>query len=313
MNWLRSILLPVQGTDYAARMDNLFLFILFVCTFFFLLVVGLIFFFILRYRRRGPGEVTPHITHNLKLEVVWTVVPLLIVMVIFVWGFSGYMDVSVAPAGALEIQVTAKQWVWQFEYPNGTRTVNEIHVPVGKPVKLVMSSEDVIHGFYVPSFRIKADVLPNRYTSLWFTPTREGVHLLECTQYCGEGHSRMAGKIYVDSEAKYQDWLENGDQSTKSMPLKDLGAQLYTSRGCVACHSLDGTRGQGPSFKGIWGEMHEMSDGKSVLVDENYVRESILQPQAKIREGYKGIMPTFQGVLRDREIQAIIEFIKSQK
>jgi cytochrome c oxidase subunit 2 len=313
MNWLRSILLPVQGTDYAARMDNLFLFILFVCTFFFLLVVGLIFFFILRYRRRGPGEVTPHITHNLKLEVVWTVVPLLIVMVIFVWGFSGYMDVNVAPAGALEIQVTAKQWVWQFEYPNGTRTVNEIHVPVGKPVKLVMSSEDVIHGFYVPSFRLKADVLPNRYTALWFTPTREGVHLLECTQYCGEGHSRMAGKIYVDTEAKYQDWLENGDRSTQSMPLKDMGAQLYATRGCVTCHSLDGTRGQGPSFKGIWGETHEMTGGPSVLVDENYVRESILQPQAKIREGYKGIMPTFQGVLRDREIQALIEYIKSQK
>ena len=313
MNWLRSILLPVQGTDYAARMDNLFLFILLVTTFFFLLVVGLIFYFILRYRRRGPGEVTPHITHNLKLEVVWTVAPLLIVMVIFVWGFSGYMDVNVAPAGALEIQVTAKQWVWQFEYPNGTRTVNEIHVPVGKPVKLVMSSEDVIHGFYVPSFRLKADVLPNRYTALWFTPTREGVHLLECTQYCGQGHSQMAGKIYVDTDAKYQDWLENGDQSTKSMPLKDLGAQLYATRGCIACHSLDGTRGQGPSFKGIWGETHEMAGGPSVLVDENYVRESILQPQAKIRAGYKGIMPTFQGVLRDREIQALIEFIKSQK
>jgi cytochrome c oxidase subunit 2 len=313
MNWLRSILLPVQGTDYATRMDNLFLFILFVCTFFFLLVVGLIFYFILRYRRRGPGEVTPHITHNLKLEVVWTVVPLLIVMVIFVWGFRGYMDMSVAPAGALEIQVTAKQWVWQFEYANGTRTINEIHVPVGKPVKLVMSSEDVIHGFFVPSFRLKADVLPNRYTTLWFTPTREGVHLLECTQYCGKGHSQMEGKIYVDSDAKYQDWLENGDRSTQSMPLKDLGAQLYTTRGCVACHSLDGTRGQGPSFKGIWGEKHEMTGGPPVLVDENYVRESILQPQAKIRAGFKGIMPTFQGVLRDREIQAIMEFIKSQK
>jgi cytochrome c oxidase subunit 2 len=313
MNWLRSILLPVQGTDYAARMDNLFLFILLVTTFFFLLVLGLVLYFILRYRRRGPGEITPHITHNLKLEVIWTVVPLLIVMVIFVWGFSGYMDVNVAPAGALEIQVTAKQWVWQFEYPNGTRTINEIHVPVGKPVKLVMSSEDVIHGFYVPSFRIKADVLPNRYTALWFTPTREGVHLLMCTQYCGKGHSQMAGKIYVDTDAKYQDWLENGDQSTKSMPLKDLGAQLYATRGCIACHSLDGTRGQGPSFKDIWGETHEMSDGKSVLVDENYVRESILVPGAKVRLGFKNIMPTFQGVLRDREIQALIEFIKSQK
>jgi len=313
MNWLRSILLPVQGTDYSTRVDDLFLFILLVSTFFFLLVVGLIFYFILRYRRRSPGEVTPHITHNLKLEIVWTVVPLLLVMAIFAWGFRGYMDMSVAPAGALEIQVTAKQWLWQFEYANGTRTINEIHVPVGKPVKLVMSSEDVIHSFYVPSFRIKADVLPNRYTSLWFTPTREGVHLLECAEYCGGGHSRMEGKIHVDTEAKYQDWLENGDQSTQAMPLKDLGAQLYTSRGCAACHSLDGKRGQGPSFKGIWGQTHAMASGSSILVDENYVRRSMLQPQAEIRQGYQGIMPTFQGVLRDREIQALIEFIKSQQ
>ncbi|MBS1223105.1 MAG: cytochrome c oxidase subunit 2 [Proteobacteria bacterium] len=252
MNWLRSILLPAQGTAYSTRVDDLFLFILLVSTFFFLLVVGLIFYFILRYRRRSPGE-------------------------------------------------------------NGTRTINEIHVPVGKPVKLVMSSEDVIHSFYVPSFRIKADVLPNRYTSLWFTPTREGVHLLECAEYCGGGHSRMEGKIHVDTEAKYQDWLENGDQSTQAMPLKDLGAQLYTSRGCAACHSLDGKRGQGPSFKGIWGQTHAMASGSSILVDENYVRRSMLQPQAEIRQGYQGIMPTFQGVLRDREIQALIEFIKSQQ
>jgi cytochrome c oxidase subunit 2 len=313
MSWLRSILLPVEGTQYAGKVDDLYMFILFVSGFFFLLVVGLLAFFLLRYRRRGPDDVTPHITHNFKLEVLWIVVPLLLVMVIFFWGFHGYLDATVPPANALEIQVTAKRWVWQFEYPNGTRTVNELHIPVGKPVKLIMSSEDVIHSFFVPSFRLKADVLPNRYTQLWFTPTREGMHTLLCSQYCGTGHSRMGGKIWVDTDAKYQNWLENGDQSTQSMPLPELGAQLYQARGCATCHSLDGTRGQGPSFKGIFGQQHRMTDGKTFLVDENYIRTSILQPQAEIRESFEGIMPTFQGVLREREILALIEFIKSQK
>ena len=313
MSWLRSIMLPAQGTQYAGRVDDLYMFITFVSLFFFLLVTGLLGFFIVRYRRRGPNDVTPDITHNFKLEVAWTVIPLLLVMVIFFWGFHGYLDATVPPAGALEIQVTARRWVWQFEYPNGTRTVNELHIPVGKPVKLVMSSEDVIHGFFVPSFRLKADVLPNRYTQLWFTPTQEGMNALMCTQYCGTGHSSMGGKIWVESEAKYQEWLENGDASAQSMPLKDLGATLYASRGCASCHSLDGKRGQGPSFKGLFGEQVRMIDGKTLLIDENFIRAKILQPQAEVREGYQNIMPSFQGVLRDREILALVEFIKSQK
>jgi cytochrome c oxidase subunit 2 len=313
MDWLRSVLLPVQGSHYARSVDDLFLFIMFVSAFFFLLVVGLLLFFILRYRRRGPHEVTPHIAENFKLEVVWTVFPLVVVMVIFFWGFRGYMDATVAPADSLELHVTARQWLWQFEYPNGTRTINEIHLPVGKPVKLIMTSDDVIHSFFVPSFRLKADVLPNRYTELWFTPTREGMHVLLCAEYCGRGHSDMSGKIWVESEDQYQDWLEKGDQTAQSMPLAQLGRMLYESRGCATCHSLDGTRGQGPSFKGIFGEQQRTTSGPPVLVDENYVRESILQPQAKIVEGYQPIMPTFQGVLKEREIQALIEFIKSQK
>jgi cytochrome c oxidase subunit 2 len=312
MDWLRSLLLPVEGTLYARKVDDLYLFITFVSAFFFLLVTGLLAVFILRYRRRRPDEVTPHITENFKLEVVWTVIPLLLVMFIFFWGFHGYMEATVAPADAMEIQVTAKRWLWEFEYPNGTRTINEIHVPVGKPVKLVMSSDDVIHSFFVPSFRLKTDVLPNRYTELWFTPTREGMHTIFCAEYCGRGHSDMSGKIWVDSEAQYQDWLERGDESAQSMPLAELGAVLYQSRGCATCHSLDGTRGQGPSLKAIFGEQHRMTDGKVFLVDENYLRNSILQPQSEIREGYQGIMPTFQGVLRDREILALIEFIKAQ-
>ncbi|MFB3779245.1 MAG: cytochrome c oxidase subunit II [Bryobacteraceae bacterium] len=313
MDWLRSLLLPVEGSLYARKVDNLYLFITFLSAFFFLLICGLLTVFILRYRRRRPDEVTPHITENFKLEMVWTIIPLFLVMVIFFWGFHGYMEATVAPADALEIQVTAKRWLWQFEYPGGTRTINEIHVPVGKPVKLIMSSEDVIHSFYVPSFRVKSDVLPSRYTELWFTPTREGMHTIFCAEYCGRGHSDMSGKIWVDSESQYQEWLENGDQAAQTMPLAQLGAVLYETRGCATCHSLDGSRGQGPSFKGIFGERQRMANGQTFLVDENYLRESILEPQAKVVEGYQPIMPTFQGLLRDREILALVEFIKAQK
>jgi cytochrome c oxidase subunit 2 len=293
--------------------DDLYLLITLISAVFFLIVTGLLAWFILRYRRRSPDDVTPHITENFKLEVAWTVGPLLIVILIFFLGFHSYMEATVPPADAMEIQVTGRRWLWQFEYPNGARTVNELHVPVGKPVKLVMSSDDVIHSFYVPSFRLKADLLPNRYTEMWFTPTREGTHTIFCAEYCGRGHSDMSGKILVESEARYQERLEKGDEVSQAMPLTQLGALLYESRGCNTCHSLDGSRGQGPSLKGIFGARVRMADGQTVLVDENYLRESMLQPQAKVVEGYQAIMPTFQGLLRDREMLALIEFIKSQK
>jgi cytochrome c oxidase subunit 2 len=176
-----------------------------------------------------------------------------------------------------------------------------------------MTSEDVIHSFFVPTFRVKQDVVPGTYTQLWFQASEPGLHQLLCTQYCGKGHSDMLGKIYVDDEKKYKDWLENGGDAGKNMPLAQFGALLYQSRGCQTCHSLDGTRGEGPSFKGVFGHEVKLSTGNSVMADENYVRESILQPQAKIVASFEPIMPTFQGMLREREIQALIEFVKEQK
>ncbi|MGE5648181.1 MAG: cytochrome c oxidase subunit II [Acidobacteriota bacterium] len=311
--WIRSIIVPVQGTAYAGQVDSLYLFLIWVTIFFFLLVAGLIAVFVLKYRRRAAGGLTPDISHNTALEVVWTVIPLALVIVIFFWGFRSYMEAQVAPADALEIQVSAKKWVWVFEYPDGTRSLNEMHVPLGKPVKLVMNSEDVIHSFYVPTFRIKQDVVPNRYTTLWFDATEPGMHRLLCAEYCGRGHSDMGGKIFVDDEAKYRDWLENGGDAGKNMPLAQFGAMLYQSRGCETCHSLDGSRAEGPSFKGVFGHEVRLADGKSVLADENYIRESILQPQAKVVAGFQPVMPTFQGMLREREINALVEFIKEQK
>jgi cytochrome c oxidase subunit 2 len=313
MSWLRSILLPPEGSAYAAQHDTFFIAIVLLSVFFFLLIAGLVTYFVWRYRRRGAMDITPNMTYNYQLEIVWTVIPLIIVIGIFFWGFHGFVNATTAPGDSMEVQVIARKWLWQFEYPDGTRTINELHVPVGRPVRLIMSSEDVIHSFYVPSFRIKKDVVPNMYTELWFQPREEGVHQLLCAEYCGTGHSDMMGKIYVDSEAKFQEWQEMGDATTRDMPLADLGAMLYESRGCNVCHSLDGTRLDGPSFQGIFGETHQFSDGTSVVVDENYIRQSILEPQAKIRSGFQGIMPTFQGLLRDREISALVEFIKAQQ
>lgn len=311
--WIRSIIVPVEGTAYAGQVDRLYVFLIWVTIFFFVLVAGLLARFVIKYRRRGPEDRTPHITHNSLLEAVWTFLPLALVIFIFFWGFRSYMEAQVSPGDALEIQVTAKKWVWTFEYPDGTRSLNELHVPLGKPVKLIMTSEDVIHSFFVPTFRIKQDVVPNTYTQLWFQATQPGKHQLFCAEYCGKGHSDMGGKVIVDDEKAYADWLANGGDAGKSMPLAQFGAMLYQSNGCKTCHSLDGTRGEGPSFKGVFGHPVKFTDGKSLIADENYIRESILQPQAKVVAGFEPVMPTFQGMLREREINALVEFIKEQK
>jgi cytochrome c oxidase subunit 2 len=211
----------------------------------------------------------------------------------------------------MEIIVTGKKWLWEFEYPDGTRSLNDLHVPVNKPVKLIMHAEDVIHSFYVPAFRLKRDVLPGRYTELWFTATEPGVHQVYCTEYCGKGHSDMLARIYVDTPEEYEVFLREGDEQVRKMPLKDLGKLVYENKGCATCHSIDGSRGQGPSFKGIWGKTERGANGKEYLVDENYIRESILMPNAVVVQGYEPIMPTFQGLLREREILGVIEYIKS--
>lgn len=313
MNWFRDLVLPTNASTLAGDVDNLFIAITLLGVFFFVLILGLLVFFLLNYRRKKPTDVTPHITHNFALEVTWSVLPLLMLIGVFFWGFHSYLKASVAPGEAMEIQVTAKKWVWSFEYPDGTRTINELHVPINKPVRLVMTSEDVIHSFFVPNFRVKHDVVPGRYTEVWFQPTVLGAHQVFCTEYCGKGHSDMLAKVYVDDAATYAKWLQEGDEFTRTAPLPEVGKLVYENKGCSTCHSLDGTRGQGPSWKGIYGQTHTMTDGQKILVDENYMRESILEPQKHIVQGFEGIMPTFQGVLRERELKGVIEFIKKQK
>lgn len=306
-------MLPVQGSTHAKGVDDLYMFIFWLSVVFFLIVTALIGAFVVKYRRRGPNDRTGNLTHHMGLELTWSIIPLILCIFIFFWGFRDYMTATVAPGDAMEINIVGEKWLWTFEYPNGMRSIGSLHVPVGKPVKLIMQSKDVLHSFYIPAFRIKMDVLPNRYTEQWFQSDEPGVYDVQCAEYCGKGHSQMNAKIYVDTPAKYEDFLENGDEEMRKMPLAELGKLIYETRGCITCHSLDGSRGQGPSWKGVFGAEHKMADGRTFKVDENYLRTSILEPQAMIVQGYEGIMPTYQGLMRDREILAVIEFIKAQK
>jgi len=249
------------------------------------------------------------------LEIIWSVVPLLMCVGIFFWGLVGYFDYSVAPGEAMEIQITAKQWLWQFAYPDGTLTVNDLHVPANKPVKFVMTSEDVIHDFYVPDMRVKNDIVPGRYTEEWFTPTMMGKHDITCAEYCGKGHSDMRAVLTVENDADFAKFMETGgtewEDYFKNHKEADWGKIQWERKGCNSCHNLDGTRSKGPSWKGIWGKHEKLTGGGTVLVDAAYVRESMLSPTAKVVDGFEPVMPTFQGLLRENEIKGLIAFIQS--
>jgi cytochrome c oxidase subunit II len=294
--------------------DNLYMFLFWLSVALFLGIAVPAIYFSWRYRYK-PGRVTPHQTHNTLLEILWSAGPLILCVGIFFWGLNGWMKYSVAPGESMEIQVTAKKWQWAFEYPDGTRTLNEIHVLANKPVRFVMTSEDVLHDFFVPDMRVKHDIVPGRYTGVWFTPTVMGEHHVTCAEYCGKGHSDMQAKLYVDTQDQFDKFMLTGGtewEDYKGKPA-DWGRLQYERKGCQTCHSVDGSKTAqgGPSWKGIWGEMVTMNDGQQVLVDAAYVRESMMQPAAKIVKGYEPIMPTFQGLLRETEIQGLIAYIKS--
>jgi cytochrome c oxidase subunit II len=308
-------LLPPAASTGADAHDALFYFVLAVTAFFFLLVIGLVAWFTIRYRQRKPGQRTSGVSHNRRLEVAWAVIPSAVLVVIFGWGFKGFLDLSVPPADALEVRVTAQKWAWAFEYPReGIRTSKELVVPVNRPVKLTMSSLDVIHGFYVPAFRIKRDVLPNRYTVTWFQATETGQYDLLCTQYCGTGHSSMLGRIVVKPEAEFKEWVDaGGGMSGKGLSSVEFGKLLFDKEGCNTCHSLDGSPKTGPSLLDRYGSRELLEGGSEVVIDDNYVRESLMDPAAKVVKGFQPVMPTYRGRLNDRQIDALIDFVKSLK
>ena len=310
MEWLRSLLLPPQGSEFAKEIDVMYMAILYLSIVLFLGIVLAILYFSWRYRY-VPGRATPHQTHNTRLEIIWTVLPIIICIGLFFWGIDGYMKFAVGPGEAMEVQVTAKKWLWQFEYPDGTRSVNEMHIPANKTVHLVMTSEDVLHDFYVPDMRVKRDIIPGRYSEYWFTPTAVGLHVATCAEYCGKGHSDMHAKLFVDTPEKFADWMATGGDEWKNHTPEERGRIQWEQKGCMTCHTIDGAKSKGPTWKGIWGKPVKLNNGTSVLVDENYVRESMMQPGAKIVDGFENIMPTFQGLLRENEIRGLVAFIKS--
>jgi cytochrome c oxidase subunit 2 len=305
-----SFWMPPARSTMAGAVDQLFYLILWISVFFFLLILGLMIYFVVRYRRGRRSDAPGGPTQHLALELTWTAIPLAIVIVIFAIGLRNVLRLTTPPANAYKIDVVAQKWAWAFTYPNG-HVDKDLHVPVDTPILLVMNSPDVIHSFFVPAFRVKQDIIPGRYVKTWFEATEPGEYILYCAEYCGTGHSTMNAQVVVHPANEFDVWLEEAGNLTQKMSPVELGKRIHSVRGCGQCHSLDGSAGQGPTFLGIYGREHLMSDGEKVLVDENYIRESILNPRARIVKGWEAVMPTYQGQLKDDEIFAIIEFIRS--
>jgi cytochrome c oxidase subunit 2 len=305
--WSGTPLFPAGASTMASRVDALYFFVLAVAAFFSLLIAGLIVFFAVTYRRRTPASVGTSVHGGMMLEVGWIVIPSLITVVIFVWGASVFFAMSRPPDETLNIYVVGKQWMWKFQHLDGQREIDELHVPVGRPVKLIMTSEDVIHDVFVPAFRVKADVLPGRYTYLWFQATKAGRYRLFCAEYCGTRHYGMTGEVIVMEPTEYQTWLSGGAAEGS---LASAGSKLFVDLACNTCHRPD-AQGRGPVLQGLFGKTVTTQSGETVTVDEAYVRESILHPSAKVVSGYQPIMPTFQGVVSEEQLLQLVEYVKS--
>ena len=302
--------MPPQASEVAQSVDALYAFLLIASFISCVLVIGGLIWFAIKYRRNTADQKTAYISHNTTLEFLWSFIPFVIFMVVFVWGWVVYHKLRAMPEDALEIAVQAQKWSWTFTYKNGRSIGNEVYVPVGQNVRLVMASSDVLHSFYLPAFRTKQDVVPGMYTSLSFKAEAEGTYQVFCAEYCGDAHSAMLAKVHVVSREKFDNWLANDPY--KGLSPVDIGRKVYESR-CLACHTLTDAKNVGPGFKGLFGKTEKVEGGE-VKVDENYLRESILNPNASIVAGFpKGIMPTFAGQLSEAEIMGMIDFIKSLK
>jgi cytochrome c oxidase subunit 2 len=303
--------MPPAVTGIAGQVDNLYSFLLWTSFIGCAILLGGMIFFVMKYKRRTDTDKTPYISHNTFLEFLWSFIPLVLFLVMFGWGWNIYHQMREMPENALEVHVFGRQWSWEFVYKSGKTSGSEFVVPVNTPVKLLMTSKDVLHSFYIPSMRIKQDVVPGRYTALWFTAEKLGDFQIFCAEYCGTTHSGMLAKMKVVTQADYEKWIQENEDG---MTLAEKGQKYYSDKGCVACHSIDGSAKVGPSWKGIFKKEHEMDDGLKVIADENYLRESILNSNAKTVKGFgKGVMPSYQGQLTEDQVNALIEFIKSLK
>jgi cytochrome c oxidase subunit 2 len=300
--------MPEQASNFAFEVDLFYLFLIALTTLFTIGIAAAAIYFLVKYRRRSQGEIPEQIEGAMKLEITWTVIPFLISMFIFAWGAKLYYQMYTDPKDALEIFVTGKQWMWRAQHQDGQREINELHVPVGRKVKLTMTSEDVLHAYYIPAFRTKTDVVPGRYTMTWFTATKPGAYHLFCAEYCGTKHSGMIGTIYALEPGDYENWLTTG--SAEKLEPAVVGREIFTTQGCVNCHKEDNS-GRAPTLVGVYGKSVKLSDGSSVVADDAYIRESIVNPHAKTVAGYPQLMSTYQGLLNEEQILYLNAYIKS--
>ena len=300
-------LLPERASNFAPDVDHLMYYLVGVSAFFIVLIFAAIFYFAIRYRRRSEHDLPEPIHASLALEIAWSVIPFGLTMIMFAWGANIFFKESRPPKDAMQVYVVAKQWMWKIQHMEGQREINELHIPVGRPVKLTMTSEDAIHSFFVPAFRTKQDVVPGRYSTTWFTATKPGKYHLFCAEYCGTKHSGMTGWVYAMEPQDYQAWLSGGRAFGS---LAENGEKLFQELACGNCHKADGS-GRCPSLVGLYGRDVLLADGRSITADEAYLRESILRPDAKIVAGFQPLMPTFQGLVTEEGVLQLIEYIKS--
>jgi cytochrome c oxidase subunit II len=300
-------LFPEQASTMAGRVDALYLFLIAISVFFGLLIATLVVTFAVKFRRRSDNERPQPIHGSTALELTWTLIPLGIVMVIFLWGAEVFFAMARVPPGTMNVYVVGKRWMWKTQHMTGQREINELHVPVGVPVKLTLTSEDVIHSFFVPAFRIKKDVVPGRYVTTWFQATRAGTYHLFCAEYCGTKHSGMIGTVTVMEPAAFQSWLSGGATGTS---LAAAGEKLFTDLACVTCHRGD-TEARGPKLEGLFGRPVSLANGERVVADEAYVRESIVNPTARIVAGFQPVMPAYQGLVSEEGLMQLVAYIES--
>jgi len=300
--------LPRGASTVSGDVDMLFNIVMWICIFFFVLVTVLLLLFVVMYRHRPGVKRSTAAEHSTLLELTWTLIPSIIVVFLYYYGFRQYMNMVIEPPNAYEITATGKMWQWSFTYPTGVET-NELHVPVNVPVRVILQSNDVIHSLYIPAFRVKKDVVPGRFNRLWFQATDNGQYDIYCTDYCGTNHSTMRSTAVVESQADFDKWMKITIDTNNNLPPVQKGKKLYMTQGCAQCHTLDGTRLVGPSWKDMWGRTEQLESGPDIVVNAPYVTESILLPQAKIVKGYPPSMPPFQ--LKPADISALMEFMKS--
>jgi cytochrome c oxidase subunit II len=314
---LANFWMPTDASTAGRGVDNLFAFILWVSVAFFGLIAALLVYFAFRYRHREGVRRSMAAGHSTALELIWTIIPLILVLIMFYYGFADYLGEAVEPPNALEIRVTGRKWSWQFTHPGPTMPVvqPELYVPYNKPVRMILESDDVIHSLYIPAFRLKKDVVPGRYNQFWFQATEIGTFQIFCAEYCGRDHSQMLSKVHVLPEPEWRaKMLELSRWDDKMSPIA-AGEQLYRTRGCMGCHSIDGSRTTGPSFKDLYGSKVVLDTGATVPADDAYILESIFDPNAKVRQASptypRGIMPSFRGGLSQLDVFAMTAYFKS--